>query len=136
MLGALGADQFKTPEQQRVFFNWFIFAIEASSVVGFTAVIYLQDKGKWTLSFGLSAIVNAIVIVLFLFGSRFYRLVARQGSPFISLARVLVASFRKRAQMAGGVEDEYFHGTIESKMLNGAPTSSLRYVVPFLTFVS
>lgn len=129
VIGALGADQFKTPEQQRVFFNWFIFAIEASSVIGFTAVIYLQDKGKWTLSFGLSAAVNAVAIALFLFGSRFYRLVVPQGSPFISIARVLVASFRKGDRVAGEkVGDDYFYGTSKLKMLHGSPTSSLRYV--------
>ncbi|KNA20757.1 hypothetical protein SOVF_049280, partial [Spinacia oleracea] len=127
VIGALGADQFKTPEQQRVFFNWFIFAIEASSVIGFTAVIYLQDKGKWTLSFGLSAAVNAVAIALFLFGSRFYRLVVPQGSPFISIARVLVASFRKGDRVAGEkVGDDYFYGTSKLKMLHGSPTSSLR----------
>lgn len=121
VLGALGADQFKKPQQQRVFFNWFIFAIEASSVVGFTVVIYLQDKGKWTLSFGLSAAVNAVAIALFLFGSRFYRLVLPQGSPFISIARVLVASFRKNA--GEKVQDQYFYGTKDTD----GPTPSLRY---------
>uniref|UniRef100_A0A803LZA3 Uncharacterized protein n=1 Tax=Chenopodium quinoa TaxID=63459 RepID=A0A803LZA3_CHEQI len=128
VIGALGADQFKKPEQQRVFFNWFIFAIEASSVIGFTAVIYLQDKGKWTLSFGISAAVNAVAITLFLFGSRFYRLVLPQGSPFISIARVFVASFRKsRVSMAGEKgEDGYFYGTSKSKTdYYGSPTSSL-----------
>ncbi|XP_021744360.1 LOW QUALITY PROTEIN: protein NRT1/ PTR FAMILY 2.4-like [Chenopodium quinoa] len=130
VIGALGADQFKKPEQQRVFFNWFIFAIEASSVIGFTAVIYLQDKGKWTLSFGISAAVNAVAITLFLFGSRFYRLVLPQGSPFISIARVFVASFRKsRVSMAGEKgEDGYFYGTSKSKTdYYGSPTSSLSF---------
>lgn len=128
VLGALGADQFRKPEQQRVFFNWFIFAIEASSVIGFTAVIYLQDKGKWTLSFSLSAAVNAVAIALFLSGSRFYRLVLPQGSPFISIARVLVASFRKGAKMVGEKnQEDYFYGALETKMLKEAPTPSLSF---------
>ncbi|XP_021715785.1 protein NRT1/ PTR FAMILY 2.4-like [Chenopodium quinoa] len=128
VIGALGADQFKKPEQQRVFFNWFIFAIEASSVIGFTAVIYLQDKGKWTLSFGISGAVNAIAIALFLFGSRFYRLVLPQGSPFISIARVLVTSFRKSVRVTGEKdEDDYFNGSSKSKMNIGSPTSSLSF---------
>ncbi|KAL2896534.1 Protein NRT1/ PTR FAMILY 2.5 [Bienertia sinuspersici] len=126
VLGALGADQFKKPEHQRIFFNWFIFAIEASSVVGFTAIIYLQDKGKWTVSFGISAAVNAIAIALFLVGSRFYRLILPQGSPFISIARVVVASFRKTA--GEKAQDQYYYGTPDTELLpTDRPTPSLRF---------
>lgn len=56
----------------------------------------------WGWGFGISAGANVIALVIFLIGSRFYRRIGPQGSPFTSIARVLVATVRKRRVAESG----------------------------------
>nr|CAB3461808.1 unnamed protein product [Digitaria exilis] len=68
----LGASQFDAAADRDVLFNWYFVFFYASSVVGSTAVVYVQDNVSWALGYAISG-----------------------GSPFTALARVAVATARK-----------------------------------------
>ncbi|KAK9755175.1 hypothetical protein RND81_01G006800 [Saponaria officinalis] len=125
VLGTIGADQYDRMEHQRVYFNWFIFAFEFGWVIAFTVLVYVQDNVSWTVGYGISVAASAFAIILFLSGSRFYRRVMPQGSPFSSIARVFIASFRN-AKLS--MEDhEYFYESTMSMSKGATPSSSLRF---------
>ncbi|KAL9225721.1 hypothetical protein vseg_001612 [Gypsophila vaccaria] len=125
VLGTIGADQYDRVEHQRVYFNWFIFAFEFSWVIAFTVLVYVEDNVSWAVGYGISLAASAFAITLFLSGSRFYRRVMPQGSPFSSVGRVFIASFcNAKLSMK---DHEYFYESTLSKSLKGSPSSSLRF---------
>nr|XP_019702405.1 protein NRT1/ PTR FAMILY 2.7 isoform X2 [Elaeis guineensis] len=92
----MGADQFDKPRDRDIFFNWYFIGLYAGAVLGGTAIVYVQDSVSWALGFGLCAATSAISVIVLLLGVRFYHKPSAQGSPFTDLARVVVASIRKR----------------------------------------
>ena len=64
----------------------------------------------WGWGFSISAGANVIALVIFLIGSRFYRRIGPQGSPFTSIARVLVATVRKRRVAVVAESGDYWCG--------------------------
>ncbi|PQQ05465.1 protein NRT1/ PTR FAMILY 2.6-like [Prunus yedoensis var. nudiflora] len=129
-MATMGANQFENPKNQATFFNWFFFTLYAATVVSITAIVYVKDNVSWRLGFGLCAIANLIGLVIFLCGAHFYRFDKPQGSPFVGLARVVVASARKRnlQQSSGGSKDYYYgHGGVTDDLVGSAtPSSSFR----------
>lgn len=109
ILATLGANQYDKPEDQAVFFNWFFFTLHVGSVVSMTAIFYVEGEVSWTLGFGLCAVANLVAVAILLLGHRFYRPDRPQGSPFVDLARVLVATLRKWnvSQLSASVKDYY-----------------------------
>lgn len=79
-IATMGADQFKNRDDQGAFFNWYFLTLYVANVFNFTAIIYIQDNVGWGLGFGI------------LLGKRFYGQVKPKGSPFLSIARVVVAA--------------------------------------------
>ncbi|KAL2938705.1 Protein NRT1/ PTR FAMILY 2.7 [Bienertia sinuspersici] len=134
LLGTIGANQFPTSsEHQRAFFNWFTAAQQLGEVISFTVIVYLQTNVSWGLGFGIGVVANTIAIVAFLSGNSFYRHVKRPqgGSPFTSIARVVVASLRKMNINAPTKDDtsnnSYFYGAPTSSSINQkAPSNVLR----------
>ncbi|XP_074273419.1 protein NRT1/ PTR FAMILY 2.7-like isoform X2 [Silene latifolia] len=125
VLGTIGADQYDRVEHQNVYFNWFVLAFESSWVIAFTVIVYVEDNVSWAIGYGISVAASAFAITLFLFGSRFYRLLMPQGSPFVSIARVFIASLRK-AKLS--TEDhEYFYESTMSKSPQRPPSPSLSF---------
>ena len=55
-------------------------------------IVYVEDNVSWALGF----LASLIGLAIFLSGKRFYCHDKPQGSPFLDLARVVVACFRKR----------------------------------------
>ena len=108
-LATMGADQFDKPKHQGTFFNWYFFVFYVSSVISNTAIVYVEDNVSWTWGFGLTVVCNLIGLVIFLLGSRFYRHVKPQRSPFVDLARVFVAALRKRKVLISLNSDDYYY---------------------------
>ncbi|KAM3698219.1 hypothetical protein ACB098_06G172200 [Castanea mollissima] len=128
-IATMGAGQFDEPNDQATFFNWYFFALYFASAIGFTAIVYTQDNVSWGLGFGICVIANAISFVLFVLGKRFYRQVKPNGSPFTSIARVMVAAIRKRKMLETfRRQDYYFEFTGASNMEDNLPTKSFRFL--------
>ncbi|KAK8469702.1 hypothetical protein PHAVU_005G138000 [Phaseolus vulgaris] len=105
---SLGANQFNEAKHQDVFFNWFFLTWYIASVVSLTGIFYIQDNVSWAWGFGICSVGNLIGLVILLLGYRFYRLDKPQGSVFLDLARVLVASIRKwKSQLSSSAKDYY-----------------------------
>nr|CAD1828865.1 unnamed protein product [Ananas comosus var. bracteatus] len=47
----VGANQFDKAQDQEVFFNWFFILLYAASIIGATAIVYIQDRVSWALGF-------------------------------------------------------------------------------------
>ncbi|KAF8395015.1 hypothetical protein HHK36_018954 [Tetracentron sinense] len=128
-VATLGADQFDKPKDQAIFFNWYFFILYVSSIISSTAIVYVQDNVGWGLGFGLGIGANAIGLAMFLLGIRHYRRVKPQGSPFMSLAQVVVATIRKRKVFVSpGGEVYYYERNGVTKLPCPTPTSSFRFL--------
>jgi solute carrier family 15 (peptide/histidine transporter), member 3/4 len=108
----MGADQFDSPADRDVLFNWFFIFFYASAVLGGTAIVYIQDTVSWTVGFGIAGAAGAVGLAGLLLGSRYYRRPAVMGSPFTGLARVVVAAARKRKLNVATTSGEsmFYHG--------------------------
>ena len=110
-LATIGANQLADkPKDQGIFFNWFFFFWYFASVIGSTAIVYVQDNVSWKAGFFICAASNIVALVIFLLGSRFYTKFKPQGSPFTSLARVVVASIRKRKLPLPSTSEDLYQG--------------------------
>lgn len=127
-LSTIGADQLADkPKDQGIFFNWFFFFWYSASVIASTAIVYVEDNVSWKAGFFICAASNIVALLIFLMGSRFYTKFKPEGSPFTSLARVVVASIIKRQVPLPSTAQDFFQGC------NVAPPKSLA-VVPSNTF--
>ncbi|KAL3817868.1 hypothetical protein ACJIZ3_003773 [Penstemon smallii] len=108
-IAPMGADQFDKPRHQGIFFNWYIFTMYTATVVGSTAIVYIEDNVSWVWGFSLCALANVLGLAVFLSGTRFYRVVRPQGSPFTSLGRVIVAAISKRRLSLSEKSEDYYN---------------------------
>ncbi|XP_022964645.1 protein NRT1/ PTR FAMILY 2.7-like [Cucurbita moschata] len=129
----LGANQHDNIKDQNIFFNWFFVTLYGAFLVSSTAIVYIQDNISWGWGFGISLASNAIGLAIFLLGTRFYRLDKPRGSPFTTLARVLVAASRKRLttplSTTAGNDDGYYYGEehhVGKVVVDGVLTKSFR----------
>ncbi|XP_050226965.1 protein NRT1/ PTR FAMILY 2.3-like [Mercurialis annua] len=87
----LGIGQFdreqKNAALNMIFTRAFTFLI--AFALSFTVMVYIYDNVSWCLGFGICAIANAIALVVFLSGRRFYCQTKQYGGPFTSIPRVL-----------------------------------------------
>ncbi|KAL5711293.1 hypothetical protein ACHQM5_021766 [Ranunculus cassubicifolius] len=124
-----GADQFDKAKDQGTFFNWYFFTLYFATVIGLTGIVYVENDVSWGLGFGLCLVVNGIGLAIFMSGKGYYRYVKPKGSPFTGLARVLVATFRKKKVPISSESKDYYHGYIgetNSEVL--VPTRSFRFL--------
>ncbi|XP_047942293.1 protein NRT1/ PTR FAMILY 5.2-like isoform X2 [Salvia hispanica] len=99
-ISTMGADQFDDYEpkerlQKLSFFNWWVFSILVGTLFSNTFLIYIQDNVGWAVGYALPTAGLAVSIVVFIFGTRYYRHKLPPGSPLTRMARVLVATVRK-----------------------------------------
>ncbi|XP_004308814.1 PREDICTED: protein NRT1/ PTR FAMILY 2.7-like [Fragaria vesca subsp. vesca] len=130
-IATMGADQFNNPTDQGVFFNWYFVALYMAIVFSGTAIVYIQDNVGWGLGFGICCIANGIGLGVFSLGKRFYKQVKPKGSPFLSIARVLVAAVRKRKMSSRtSTEPDYYYGAgaNANAMTDNPPTTSLSFL--------
>ncbi|KAA3489575.1 protein NRT1/PTR FAMILY 2.7-like [Gossypium australe] len=129
-LASLGANQFDSPEDQGVFFNWFFFIFYSACVVSSLGIVYVEDSISWGLGFGVCAAFNFLGLVIFFLGNRFYRHDKPQGSPYTSLARVIVAAIRKRNVLVSSESKYYYHEINDgaNKAIAATPKRSFRFL--------
>ncbi|KAM7277121.1 hypothetical protein ACFE04_018987 [Oxalis oulophora] len=98
---AFGADQFdpKTASGRRgidSFLNWYFFTYTFAQMVSLTIIVYIQSEVSWAIGFAVTAILMLMACIVYFMGSKIYVKVKATGSPFTSVAQVIVASIRKR----------------------------------------
>lgn len=127
-MAILGANQFDRRKDQATFFNWCFVSIYSASIVGLTVIIYLEDNVGYRWGFGLAVITNLIATAIFLSGTCFYKYDKPQGSPFVGLARVIVAATWKRNLQISSESKDYYYGNDGVTGVEAAASSrSLRY---------
>ncbi|GJN14091.1 hypothetical protein PR202_gb00873 [Eleusine coracana subsp. coracana] len=135
----MGADQFDSPADRDVLFNWFFIFFYGSGVLGSTVIVYVQDTVSWMLGFGIAGVASVVGLAGLLFGSRYYRRPAVQGSPFTGLARVVVAAARKgkvSVATSSGESRRFYYGgrsgdgdgKSTSSDTDSAPTDSFSFL--------
>ncbi|CAN6470959.1 unnamed protein product [Victoria cruziana] len=124
---AMGANQFGKKKDQETFVNWFFFSTTIAMVVAFTAVVYVMDNVGWDWGYGACTVLNAISFILFFIGKRCYRNERPKGSPFVSLAHVVVSAVRKNIARLSANEAGYYHGN-DPKAKHAELTSSFRFI--------
>ncbi|KAI3678787.1 hypothetical protein L6452_38090 [Arctium lappa] len=100
-ISTMGADQFddfepKERAQKLTFFNWWMFSIFFGTLFSNTFLVYIQDNVGWGLGYGIPTLALLVAIIAFIFGTPIYRHKPRAESPFTRMAKVLVATARKR----------------------------------------
>ncbi|MCD7465980.1 hypothetical protein HAX54_002279 [Datura stramonium] len=126
-IAPMGANQFDKPKHQAIFFDWYIFAFYTSFAISTTAIVYVEDNISWTWGYGISVACNILGLVIFLVGKRFYRHVKEQGgSPFVNLARVVVAAIQKWREGVPLSEQtqHYYHDPSDKTTLTTSPIPS------------
>ncbi|XP_075479222.1 protein NRT1/ PTR FAMILY 2.11-like [Primulina tabacum] len=98
---AFGADQFnpKTEGGKRgidSFFNWYFFTLSFAQMVSVTLVVYVQSDVSWGIGLGIPTLFMLISCFVFFVGTSIYVIVKPEGSPFTSVAQVLVVAVKKR----------------------------------------
>ncbi|KAK8641529.1 hypothetical protein V6N13_010928 [Hibiscus sabdariffa] len=125
-LATLGANQFDNPTDQGSFFNWFFFTFYVACVVSSIGIVYVEDNISWGVGFGICAAFNFLGWLIFLLGNRFYRHDKPQGSPYTSLARVIVAAIRKRKVPVSSESKDYYHEINDGDDKNTTATTPKR----------
>ncbi|KAM5583921.1 protein NRT1/ PTR FAMILY 2.7-like [Rosa sericea] len=106
-LATMGANQLDKPKNQATFFNWYFIGIYSASTVALTFIVYIEDNVGYKWGFGLAVAANVIGLAIFLSGTRFYHFNKPQGSPFVGLARVIVATTWKRNLQLSSESKDY-----------------------------
>ncbi|KAK9742128.1 hypothetical protein RND81_03G150200 [Saponaria officinalis] len=78
------------------FVNWYYFCSTASTVIGLTCIVYIQDRFGWQIGFAIPVTLMMVSVVSFFAASSFYVRVKPVASVLTRLAQVVVASWRNR----------------------------------------
>ncbi|PON44413.1 Proton-dependent oligopeptide transporter [Parasponia andersonii] len=132
-IATMGADQFERTDHQATFFNWYFVVLYVGNATSFFSIVYIEDNVGWGLGFGICLVATAIGLALFLLGKRFYRHVKPKGSPFVSIARVVVAAIKKRKMSSTESFMEssanYYFGSGNSKIVRTkSPSKNFRFL--------
>ncbi|EXC33223.1 Nitrate excretion transporter 1 [Morus notabilis] len=129
-MATVGANQFDKHEDQEIFFNWYFFTFYTSAVISSTAIVYIQDNVSWAWGFGICVVSSLIGSTILLLGKRFFHRDKPQSSPFIGLARVVVASIKKRKVLLSSRIEDYYYGRDhgKAKTVDVTPSKSFRFL--------
>ncbi|XP_021889734.1 protein NRT1/ PTR FAMILY 2.7 isoform X2 [Carica papaya] len=128
-MATMGANQFEKATDRGIFFNWFFFSLYVSAVVSLTVIVYIEDNVSWGLGFGISLAANFIGLAIFLLGNWFYHHDKPQGSPFMDMARVVVAAIRKRKVVFSSETKDYYQEGSETMTVEATtPTDTFRFL--------
>ncbi|XP_020245724.1 protein NRT1/ PTR FAMILY 4.5-like isoform X2 [Asparagus officinalis] len=100
-LAPFGGDQFDSqdPEESQLqssFFNWFTFSIGVGGFIGLIFIVWLENNKGWDYSFGVSALLFLIGLLVLASGFPLYRNQKSEGSPLTRILQVFVSAFNKR----------------------------------------
>ncbi|XP_073047851.1 protein NRT1/ PTR FAMILY 6.3-like [Primulina eburnea] len=100
-VSGLGSDQFddsdeKERQQMTKFFSWFFFFIMVGALAAVTVFVYIQDNLGRDWGYGLCACTIIVGWMVFMSGTKRYRIKKLVGSPLTQIASVFVAAWRKR----------------------------------------
>ncbi|KAG2671858.1 hypothetical protein I3760_13G013200 [Carya illinoinensis] len=102
------ADQFDEdlPEEfkkaKSSFFNWWYLGISIGATSSTLVVVYMIEDISWAVGFGALAAAMALSLLVFLLGLKRYRKQGPLGSPFTTVAQVLMAGACKwRVEQTG-----------------------------------
>lgn len=126
-LASMGADQLDTTKHRGIFFNWYLFTMYMANFVSATVLVYVEENVSWAWGLSIFAMANVVGLVVFLCGSRFYRVATPMSSPFKHLACVVVAATKKRKMNLSPDSEDYHHeqgSSIQAK----APTPFFRFL--------
>ncbi|KAK4441141.1 protein NRT1/ PTR FAMILY 2.7 [Sesamum alatum] len=124
-LATIGANQFNKHKHQATYFNLYFFTLYVNSFICSTGIVYVQDNLSWAWGYGISIAGSAVGLAVFLVGRRFYYRDKPRGSPFMSMARVVVACVRKRKAEVSYESADYYYGDVDG-VKGAAPTKSFR----------
>ncbi|GAB4827374.1 hypothetical protein Ancab_034260 [Ancistrocladus abbreviatus] len=130
-LQTFAADQFdeETEEERKAkssFFNWWYLGIVIGATSAVIGVVYLEDNIGWTTGYAILTGVEAVALGVFVFGSRFYRRQRPVGSPFTTVAQVVVAAARKWRVKEGNRDWSACYE--EDGKCGGGPNNKARYL--------
>ncbi|KAH9324449.1 hypothetical protein KI387_004627, partial [Taxus chinensis] len=100
-LQSFGADQFNEQDsteklRKTSFFNWWYFGLCGGVLLAVTVVVYVQENIGWGIGFAIPTAAMSMALVLFLYGTPFYRNRVIRGSPLTRIMQVFVAAIRNR----------------------------------------
>ncbi|XP_052171071.1 protein NRT1/ PTR FAMILY 2.6-like [Diospyros lotus] len=122
VIATFGAAQLEEGHDRGSFFSWFFFILCSSSVISGTAIVYIEDNVGWGWGFGICVATHLIGLAIFLSRTQYYHQIRPQGSPFASLAHVIVASIRKWNVRISSKGEDYYHGG-DDEALNLLPST-------------
>ncbi|CAN4119028.1 unnamed protein product [Withania somnifera] len=126
-IAPMGAYQFDKPRHQAMFFDWYICIFYLCWALSTAFVVYVEDNVSWAWVFGISQACNILGLAIFLAGKRFYRHVKEQGgSPFVNLARVVVAAIQKLRVPLAEQTQHYYHDPSDKTTL--VPTKFFKFL--------
>ena len=100
-LQAFGADQFDEEDKteklkKNSFFNWWYFGLCNDTLLAVTIVAYVEDNTSWGFKFWIPTVSMVVVIIVFLYGTPFYRHRLPTESPITHIAQVFLAAVTNR----------------------------------------
>ncbi|KAK3141629.1 hypothetical protein QOZ80_4BG0336360 [Eleusine coracana subsp. coracana] len=96
----LGAEQFNDDnaadrERKTSFFSWYYVCVDFGMIVSGVFIVWVQTSVSWGLGFGIATACLALGFAGFVLATPTYKRRMPTGSPFRSLAQVVVAACRK-----------------------------------------
>ncbi|CAK8539469.1 unnamed protein product [Lathyrus sativus] len=100
-VSGFGSDQFDESDKDEKkgmikFFSWFYFFVSIGSLAAVTVLVYIQDNIGRDWGYGICAVAIVVAVLVYLSGTRKYRIKQLVGSPLTQIAVVFVAAWRKR----------------------------------------
>lgn len=132
---AFGADQFDTNTKRgqaslESFFNWWYFSFTIALIFALTGVVYIQTNISWIIGFAVPTACLVISITIFLIGRHTYVYKQPQGTVFVDMAKVFVASIRKRRMKLADDHSFYYNPPDEADTEGGKSMRNERFRYP------
>jgi len=138
-VSGFGSDQFDDSDEQEKkgmikFFSWFYFFVSIGSLAAVTVLVYIQDNQGRDWGYGICAGAIVVALLVFLSGTRKYRIKQLVGSPLTQIAVVFVAAWRKRHMQLPSdssllyEEDDILCETPKTKKQRMPHSKQLRYI--------
>lgn len=98
---AFGADQFNPNKDSgkrgiNSFFNWYYFTYTFAMMVSLTIIVYVQSNLSWSIGLAIPTFLMFLSCATFFVGTRIYVRILPEGSPFTSVAQVVLCAIKKR----------------------------------------